>query len=79
MVRSLTGDAPCYQLFLKELSAHLRSFLRKRLGRLPVEIEDLVQELLLAIHNQRHTYDARQPLTTWVHAIASCAAPRACC
>jgi RNA polymerase sigma-70 factor (ECF subfamily) len=70
MVRSLAGDAPCYQLFLKELSAHLRSFLRKRLGRLPEEIEDLVQELLLAIHNQRHTYDARQPLTAWVHAIA---------
>ena len=51
-------------------TAHLRSFLRKRLGRLPEEIEDLVQELLLAIHNQRHTYDARQPLTAWVHAIA---------
>jgi len=70
MVRSLTGDAPCYQLFLKELSAHLRSFLRRRLGHLPEEIEDLVQELLLAIHNQRHTYDATQPLTAWVHAIA---------
>ena len=79
MVRSLAGDAPCYQLFLKELSAHLRSFLRRRLGRLPEEIEDLVQELLLAIHIQRHTYDATQPLTAWVHAIASCAAPRACC
>ena len=70
MVRSLTGDAPCYQLFLKELSAHLRSFLKRRLWRLPEEIEDLVQELLLAIHNQRHTYDATQPLTAWVHAIA---------
>jgi hypothetical protein len=34
MVRSLTGDAPCYQLFLKELSAHLRSCLRKRPGAL---------------------------------------------
>jgi RNA polymerase sigma-70 factor (ECF subfamily) len=29
-----------------------------------------VQETLLAIHNQRHTYDAGQPLTAWVHAIA---------
>ncbi|HTY02220.1 MAG TPA: RNA polymerase subunit sigma, partial [Rhodocyclaceae bacterium] len=26
-------------------------------------MEDLVQETLLAIHNQRHTYDAEQPLT----------------
>jgi len=24
----------------------------------------------LAVHNQRHTYDADQPLTAWVHAIA---------
>ena len=31
---------------------------------------DLVQETLFAIHNQRHTYDAGQPLTAWVHAIA---------
>jgi RNA polymerase sigma-70 factor (ECF subfamily) len=29
-----------------------------------------VQESLLAIHNQRQTYDAAQPLTAWVHAIA---------
>ena len=34
------------------------------------EAEDLVQETLLAIHNQRHTYDPAQPLTAWVHAIA---------
>ena len=48
----------------------MRAFLRKRLARLPDEVEDLVQESLLAIHNQRHTYDAGQPLTAWVHAIA---------
>ena len=29
-----------------------------------------MQETLLAVHNQRHTYDAGQPLTAWVHAIA---------
>jgi RNA polymerase sigma-70 factor (ECF subfamily) len=38
--------------------------------RLPDEAEDLVQECLLAIHNQRHAYDADHPLTAWVHAIA---------
>jgi RNA polymerase sigma-70 factor, ECF subfamily len=55
---------------LGELAAHLRSFLRRRLARLPEEVEDLVQELLLAIHNQRHTYDPEQPLTAWAQAIA---------
>jgi RNA polymerase sigma-70 factor (ECF subfamily) len=70
LIRGLAGDEPAYHVFLQELSAHLRAFLRKRLVRLPDEVEDLVQESLLAIHNQRHTYDARQPLTAWIHAIA---------
>ena len=34
------------------------------------EVEDLVQEVLIAVHNQRHTYQSDQPLTAWVHAIA---------
>ena len=70
LIRGLAGDALAYHAFLQELSAHLRAFLRKRLARLPDEVEDLVQESLLAVHNQRHTYDAGQPLTPWVHAIA---------
>ncbi len=70
MLRSLAGDASSYHSLLTELSAHLRSFLRRRLSRLPEEVEDLVQELLLAIHTQRHTYDPGRPLTAWVHAIA---------
>ena len=70
LVRGLAGDASSYHAFLKELSTHLRAFLKRRLSRLPDEVEDLVQETLLAVHNQRHTYDAGQPLTAWVHAIA---------
>ena len=70
LVRALAGDAAAYHRFLVELSAHLRAFLRRRLSRLPDEVEDLVQETLLAVHNQRHTFDAAQPLTAWVHAIA---------
>ena len=70
LVRGLAGEAQAYHAFLKDMGAHLRAFLRGRLTRLPDEVEDLVQETLLAIHNQRHTYDAGQPLTAWVHAIA---------
>jgi len=70
LIRGLAGDAAAYHAFLQELSAHLRAFMRKRLARLPDEVEDLVQESLLAVHNQPHTYDAAQPLTAWVHAIA---------
>jgi RNA polymerase sigma-70 factor (ECF subfamily) len=70
LVRGLGGDGAAYRAFLQDMSAHLRSFLRRRLARMPDEVEDLVQETLLAIHNQRHTFDAAQPLTPWVHAIA---------
>jgi RNA polymerase sigma-70 factor, ECF subfamily len=70
LVRGLAGDAAAYQGFLRDLSAHLRAFLRRRLSGMPDEVEDLVQETLLAVHNQRHTFDAAQPLTAWVHAIA---------
>lgn len=70
LVRGLAGEARAYHAFLAELSSHLRAFFRGRLAGLPDEVEDLVQETLLAIHNQRHTYDAEQPLTAWTYAIA---------
>jgi RNA polymerase sigma-70 factor, ECF subfamily len=70
LVRGLSGDGAAYHAFLKALGAFLRGFLKGRLARVPDEVEDLVQETLLAVHNQRHTYDAAQPLTAWVHAIA---------
>ena len=69
-VAGLAGDAAAYHAYLKDQSAHLRGFFRRRLARIPDEVEDLVQETLLAVHNQRHTYDAAQPLTPWVYAIA---------
>jgi len=69
-VRGLGGDAGAYHGFLQALSAHLRAFLRWRLSGLQDDVEDLVQETLIAVHNQRHTYDDGQPLTAWAHAIA---------
>ena len=69
-VRGLDGDAVAYRDFLQRLSAHLRAFLARRLFGWPDDVEDLVQECLLAMHNQRHTYQSDQPLTAWVHAIA---------
>jgi RNA polymerase sigma factor (sigma-70 family) len=70
LMKGLAGDAGAYHEFLQALSAHLRAFLRRRLQRWPDEVEDLLQEALLAVHNQRHTYDTDAPLTAWVHAIA---------
>jgi len=70
LLAGLAGDAAAYQQFLGSLATHLRAFFRRRLFQLPDEVEDLVQETLLAIHGHRHTYRPQQPLTAWVHTIA---------
>jgi len=70
LLQGLAGEASAYHIFLKELARRLRAYFRKRLDHCPDEVEDLLQETLLAVHNQRHTYDPAQPLTAWVHAIA---------
>jgi RNA polymerase sigma-70 factor (ECF subfamily) len=69
-LQGLEGDALAYRRFLQATATHLRAFLRRRLSRWPDEVEDLVQESLLAIHNQRLSYDTGVPLTAWVYAIA---------
>ena len=66
----LQGDAAAYREFLRRASSYLRAFVARRLYGWPNEVEDLVQECLIAMHNQRHTYQPDQPLTAWAHAIA---------
>lgn len=70
LLRGMQGDGVAYREFLSALGMHLRAFLRRRLSERPGEVEDLLQEVLLAVHNARHTYRSDQPLTVWVQAIA---------
>lgn len=51
LVAGLAGNASEYRLFLSELTRHLRGYLRKRIPHLHDDVEDLVQEILLAVHN----------------------------
>lgn len=70
LLLGMDGDEAAYRDFLQASATHLRAFLRRRLSRWPDEVEDLVQESLLALHNQRMTYDRDAPLTAWMYAIA---------
>src|SRR2546427_1980098 len=73
MISGLDGDAAAHRALLEKLSGQLRAYFKgqlNRIGRGPVEAEDLVQEALIAIHTRRHTYDLSQPFTPWVYAIA---------
>ena len=67
---ALQGDDAAYREALQALAGRLRAFFARRLASLPDEVEDLVQETLLALHLQRATYDARIPLGAWVFAVA---------
>jgi RNA polymerase sigma-70 factor, ECF subfamily len=68
-VAGLQGDQRAYRAALDLLSRYLRAFLRKRLMAQPAEVEDLLQESLLAIHLNRHTYDTSQLFTPWAYTI----------
>jgi len=73
MCAALNGDAADYRRLLLALSGHLRAYYKGRLvraGRQVAEAEDIMQETLMAVHAQRHTYDPSKPLTPWVYAIA---------
>lgn len=70
LVAGQRGDATAYAGFLRETASLLRPFFRRRLAHYPDEVEDLVQETLLALHNKRATYDPDQPVTPWMYAIA---------
>jgi RNA polymerase sigma-70 factor, ECF subfamily len=68
---ALNGNSTSYSFLLQELGQHLRLFLRRRMHQAnPQDIEDLVQDVLFAIHQKRHTYLPEQPFTSWVYAIA---------
>jgi len=70
LIASNDGDWLRYHQFLEALASHLRGWLRRCLPRSLRDVEDLLQEILLAVHNARHTYRPDTPLTHWIHAIA---------
>ena len=69
-LRAQLGDETAYRQSLELIATRLRGFLRRRMQSLPDEVEDLVQETLLALHVQRASYDPTLPVSAWVTAIA---------
>jgi RNA polymerase sigma-70 factor (ECF subfamily) len=69
-LRAQSGDEAAYRQCLGLLASRLRAYLKRRLSGLPDEVEDLVQETLLALHLQRGTYDPTLPVSAWAVAIA---------
>lgn len=69
-LRAQLGDETAYRQSLELIATRLRGFLRRRMQSLPDDVEDLVQETLLALHLQRASYDPTLAVSAWVTAIA---------
>ena len=70
LLLALAGDNEAYVAFLTRSGAYLRAYFRRRLAFSPDDVEDLVQETLLAVHNRRHTFEPAARLLPWLYAIA---------
>ncbi|WP_439815867.1 sigma-70 family RNA polymerase sigma factor [Zavarzinia sp. CC-PAN008] len=70
MVQGLAGDAAAHRALLSALAPLLRGYFARRMGAGAADVEDLVQDTLIAIHSRRMTYDPDRPFTVWAYAIA---------
>ena len=70
MMCSLAGDGPATRELLTSICPYLRGYFRRRLRGDTADVEDLVQETLLAIHLKRETFDPGGSVSAWVFAIA---------
>jgi RNA polymerase sigma-70 factor (ECF subfamily) len=73
MKAAISGDNAAYHRLLKAVTPVLRAAARRGLARAgqPIDLsEDIVQDILLAVHLKRHTWDADAPFAPWLFAIA---------
>ena len=73
MRAAIAGDEAAYRMLLADLSRLLRGVVRRGFAGIGIardDVEDVVQEVLFAIHLKRHTWDPSMPLGPWVLAIA---------
>ena len=69
MVMAQDGDVAAYQRLLGAVVPLVRAIVGKRLND-PDKIEDVVQEVLLSVHKNRHTYDPSLSFRPWIGTIA---------
>lgn len=70
MLAGLAGDADAHSQLLSAAASRLRNYFGRRIGQDAADLEDLVQDTLIAIHQRRDSYNLALPFTAWLHAIA---------
>lgn len=69
MAQAQMGDAAAYRRLLSDCAPFLRAVVLRRIGNADL-LEDIVQDVLLTLHEVRHTYDPSRPFKPWAMAIA---------
>lgn len=70
MVSAQDGDRDAYHALLVGITPYLRAITQRYLGRCD-DAEDAVQEILLVVHDIRHTYERGRPFKPWLRTIAT--------
>ena len=73
MLAANAGDGTAYHRLLLAITPVLRATAKRGLARAGAPVdqsEDIVQEILLAVHLKRHTWDPTAPFGPWLFAIA---------
>src|SRR5262245_14949356 len=70
MEQAIAGDDFAYHQMLAAIAIALTRSLRRRASRLGIDVEDIVQDVLLALHLKRGTWVLGTPVAPWVMAIA---------
>lgn len=70
MARAQQGDREAYQAVLVAITPYLRSIARRLLGQ-DQDVEDVAQEILIIVHDIRHTYEPGRPFKPWLSTIAT--------
>lgn len=68
MIATQAGDRHAYTVLLTESQFWLERYFRRRVA--PAQLDDLVQEVLLALHAKRATWDCARAFLPWLAAIA---------
>jgi RNA polymerase sigma-70 factor (ECF subfamily) len=73
MRSAIAGESTAYHSLLKSVTPVLRAAVRRSLARAGQSLdqsEDVVQDILLAVHIKRHTWNVDAPFAQWLFAIA---------
>jgi len=68
MAMSQQGDKQAYAALLEACQRWLRGYYARRIA--PAQLDDLVQETLIALHTKRASWDSTRPFLPWLAAIA---------